>query len=112
MNGKEIKTGETYFFVATDSSARKHLEGTEFTVFEIKHVWRRRNKKSRQVKRFFNEFGEGARAKELEPLPSMNSELLERWKAAPLVGEPKPVSYGYTGSIDSRDFREDDGLPF
>ena len=68
MNGKEIKTGETYFFVATDSSARKHLEGTEFTVFEIKRVWRRRNKKSKQVKRFFNEFGEGARAEELEPL--------------------------------------------
>lgn len=96
MNGKEIKTGETYFFVATDSSARKHLEGTEFTVFEIKHVWRRRNKKSRQVKRFFNEFGEGARAEELEPLE--RSSLLA-WD-------------GHVANINNSDYKDDDKLPF
>lgn len=67
MKSSDIKTGETYFFVATDSPARKHLEGTEFTVFEIKKVWRR-FKRSKLVKRFFNEAGEGARAEELEPL--------------------------------------------
>lgn len=55
-------------FVATDSPARKHLEGTEFTVQEIRPVWRRQFKQSKKVKRFFNADGVGARADELEPL--------------------------------------------
>lgn len=71
MKGSEIKQGETYMFVATDSPARKHLEGQEFTVVEIKAVFRRLFKKgTRKVKRFFNEDGVGARAEELEPLDS------------------------------------------
>lgn len=68
MKQSEIKTGETYFFIATDSKVRQHLINTEFTVTEIKNVWRRQHKKSRLVKRFYNEFGEAARAEELEPL--------------------------------------------
>lgn len=67
MRGSEIKQGETYMFVATDSPARKHLEGQPFTVVEIKAVWRR-VRGTRKVKRFFNEDGVGARADELEPL--------------------------------------------
>lgn len=58
-------------FVATDSPARKHLEGEEFTVVEIKAVFRRFPRKgTRKVKRFFNADGVGARAEELEPLDS------------------------------------------
>lgn len=68
MKASRIKPGETYFFVATDSPARKHLEGTPFEVVEIKAVWRRQFKKSRKTKRFFNAEGVGARAEELEPL--------------------------------------------
>lgn len=69
MKSSEIKVDETYLFLATDSPARKHLEGQEFTVVRIEAVWRRLKKKgSRRVKRFFNEDGVGARAEELEPL--------------------------------------------
>jgi hypothetical protein len=71
MNTKDIKQGETYMFVGTESPARKHLEGEPFTVVEIKAVWRRMQRKgSRKVKRFFNADGVGARADELEPLDS------------------------------------------
>jgi hypothetical protein len=72
MKSSDIKTGETYMFVATDSPARKHLEGQPFTVYEIKAVWRR-IRGTRKVKRFFNEDGVGARADELEPLDSGNT---------------------------------------
>jgi hypothetical protein len=69
MKSADIKIEETYLFVATDSPARKHLEGQEFTVVRSEFVWRRVKKKgSRRVKRFFNEAGDGARAEELEPL--------------------------------------------
>lgn len=71
MKSSEVKEGVTYMFVATDSPARKHLEGQPFTVVEIKKVWRSK-KVSRQVKRFFNDAGEGARAEELEPMPVSN----------------------------------------
>lgn len=74
MKTKDIKQGETYMFVGTESPARKHLEGEEFTVVEIKAVWRRVIRKgSRKVKRFFNADGVGARADELEPLDSKNT---------------------------------------
>lgn len=73
MKSSQIKQGETYLFVATDSQARKHLEGHPFYVSEIKAVWRRTFKQSRRVKRFFNEDGIGARAEELEPLDSVNT---------------------------------------
>lgn len=68
MKTNEIKEGETYLFIGTDSPARKALEGQPFKVVEIKAVWRRRFKQSRRVKRFFNEDGIGARADELEPM--------------------------------------------
>lgn len=70
MKSRDIKQGETYMFMATDSVVRKNLEGTEFTVINIQSVWRRRFKQSRRVKRFFNQDGIGARAEELEPLDS------------------------------------------
>lgn len=73
MKSSQVKQGETYLFVATDSQARKHLEGQPFYVAEIKAVWRRTFKQSRRVKRFFNEDGIGARAEELEPLDSVNT---------------------------------------
>jgi hypothetical protein len=74
MKSSEIKQGETYLFIATDNPLRKGLVGQPFTVYEIKRVWRRVKKKRANVKRFFNEFGEGARAEELEPL---NQEVVE-----------------------------------
>lgn len=71
MKSSQIKQGETYMFVATDSPARKHLEGEPFTVVNIKAVWRRlKLKGSKKVKRFFNADGVGARADELEPMDS------------------------------------------
>jgi hypothetical protein len=75
MKSADIKQDETYLFVGTDSPARKHLEGEEFTVTRIEYVWRRLKKKgSRRVKRFFNEAGDGARAEELEPLDRENTQ--------------------------------------
>lgn len=69
MRGSDIKQGETYMFVATDSPARKHLEGEPFTVTRIEFVFRRfKRKGTKKVKRFFNEDGVGARAEELEPM--------------------------------------------
>jgi hypothetical protein len=74
MKSRDIKPGETYMFVATDSEARKHLEGQPFTVTEIKAVYRRvKRKGTRKVNRYFNEDGVGARAEELEPLDSENT---------------------------------------
>lgn len=67
MKSSEIKVGETYLFVATESPARKNLEGEPFTVVDIKPVWRRIFRQSKRVKRFFNADGVGARADELEP---------------------------------------------
>ena len=68
MKSNEIKTGETYTFMGSESPARSHLAGEPFTVVEIKNVWRRVNKGRRKVKRFFNADGVGARADELEPI--------------------------------------------
>jgi hypothetical protein len=70
MRAKDIKVGETYLFVATESMARKHLEGQPFKVENIENVWRRLKGKSRRVKRFYNQEGAAARADELEPLDS------------------------------------------
>ena len=68
MKLSDIKVGETYLFVATDSPARKSLEGQPFTVTEIKSVWRRNKLRSARMKRVFNEDGVGARPEELEPI--------------------------------------------
>lgn len=68
MRSNDIKQGETYMFVATDSPTRKHLEGQPFTVQVIKNVWRRSSKRSKLVRRFFNDAGDAARADELEPI--------------------------------------------
>lgn len=78
MRSKDIKQGETYIFLSTDSPARKHLEGEEFTVREIKRVWRRfTGKGKKNVQRFFNEAGDGARAEELEPLPEKKCHICQ-----------------------------------
>lgn len=69
MRSKDIKEGETYLFVATTSETRKHLEGTQFTVYEKRLVFRRLQKGRKKVYRYFNEDGIGARPEELEPLP-------------------------------------------
>lgn len=67
MKQSDIKVGVTYLFVATDSEARKHLEGKPFTVERIENVWRKfRGKGRKKVKRFFNDDNVGARAEELE----------------------------------------------
>lgn len=69
MKQSNIKTGETYLFVATDSKERKHLEGEPFHVVRAERVFRKfRGKGTRKVMRFFNEDGDGARAEELEPM--------------------------------------------
>lgn len=112
MKTNAIKVGETYFFVATESAARKHLEGTPFTVYEIKPVWRRTYGKSRRVKRFFNEFGEGARAEELEPLDTQ----LEKTEQKLVLCMPEFDIHANcdhsTGNISDSDFKEEDELPF
>jgi len=87
MRTNDIKIGETYFFLATDSAARKHLEGTNFLVTEIKPVWRRFGGASKRVKRFFNEFGEGARAEELEPMSQREFE--RNYLQTPSQEEPR-----------------------
>lgn len=70
MKQRDIKEGESYLFIATESPDRKHLEGTKFTVWRIEPVFRRfKGKGTRRVMRNFNEDGVGARAEELEPLP-------------------------------------------
>lgn len=71
MRESEIEIGKTYLFRATSSPERQHLVGKEFTVVEIKDVWRRfQTRMPRKVKRFFNEDGVGARAEELGELDS------------------------------------------
>lgn len=67
MKSADIKIGETYTFMGSESPARQHLAGEPFTVTEIKSVWRRVNRGRRKVNRFFNADGIGARADELEP---------------------------------------------
>lgn len=111
MKSSEIKIGETYLFVATENPLRKGLEGKPFTVYEIKRVWRRVNKKRANVKRYFNENGEAARAEELEPM-TLTNKIIEKWKAEPVVGEP--FGWGnFTGPTNPKEFeKKDDGLPF
>lgn len=76
MKSADIKEGETYIFVSTDSPARKYLEGQDFKVVRIDMVFRRlKIKGRRKVKRFFNEDNVGARAEELEP-----RDLTDFWK--------------------------------
>lgn len=70
MQAKDIKDGETYFFLGTDSVKRKHLEGRPFTVQYREAVFRRfKGQGTRKRMRFFNDDGVGARASELESLP-------------------------------------------
>jgi len=75
MKSDEIKVGETYTFMGSDSPARAHLAGEPFTVTEIKSVWRRVNRGRRKVKRFFNAEGVGASADELEPMDEPKFDL-------------------------------------
>jgi rubrerythrin len=71
MKQSDIVVGQTYLFLATDSPARKHLEGKPFTVTEKKAVFRKFYRKgTKKVNRYFNADGIGARAEELEPLPA------------------------------------------
>jgi hypothetical protein len=77
MKSSDIKPGETYRFMGSESPTRAHLAGQPFTVVEIKAVWRRLFKKSKRVKRFFNEDGIGARADELEPMDDETQPLEE-----------------------------------
>lgn len=101
MKTNDIKAGETYFFVATDSPARKHLEGTPFEVVQIKPVWRRLNKKSKRVKRFFDADGNGARADELEPFSNVN-----------IITWGKAVDWQVKGSEPPATPQPIDDLPF
>lgn len=73
MQHTDIKEGQDYLFLATDSATRKHLELTVFHVAEIRKVFRKltwgQRKASRQVTRYFDHDGVGARADELQELP-------------------------------------------
>ncbi len=73
MKGTDISIDETYLFLATDSPARKHLEGMAFTVVRKELVYRRLKKGTRKTYRYFNDDGVGARAEELQPLPDRES---------------------------------------
>jgi hypothetical protein len=111
MLKKDIEEGKTYLFLATDSPARKHLEGQPFTVVEIKKVWRKIVKRgSRQTWRFFNDDGIGARADELEPMDEDNVDyeklatVLESTGAAAVLenGEILPCRVVSVGSNQPR----------
>lgn len=90
MKAADIVIGETYLFVATESQARKFLEGQPFTVTGKKQVWRRLNKSSRRVNRFFNEDGIGARADELEPLDGTAGNEPDQWEKPLIPGNEDP----------------------
>lgn len=90
MKAADIIIGETYLFVATESVARKHLEGQPFTVTGKKSVWRRLNRRSRRVNRFFNDDGIGARADELEPLDGTAGNEPDQWKKPESVDDQEP----------------------
>lgn len=75
MKSADIKIGETYTFMGSESPARQHMAGEPFTVTEIKSVWRRINRRRSKVKRFFNADGVGARADELEPMDEPKLDL-------------------------------------
>lgn len=89
MKAADIIIGETYLFVATESAARKHLEGQPFTVTGKRAVWRRLSKSSRRVNRFFNEDGIGARPEELEPLDGTAGNEPGQWEKA-VQGDDNP----------------------
>lgn len=90
MKAADIIIGETYLFVATESAARKHLEGRPFTVTGKKAVWRRLSRRSRRVNRFFNEDGIGARPEELEPLDGTAGNEPDQWKKPQLSDNEDP----------------------
>lgn len=69
MKHSDIEVGKTYLFVATDSPARKHLEGTAFTVTNKDKVWRRKGGRRHRSWRAFNADGVAVRPDELGELP-------------------------------------------
>jgi hypothetical protein len=70
MRDQDIEVYTTYLFVATESPARKYLEGQPFEVVRKERVFRRGGPKGYRVKvwRYFNADGVGARADELGEL--------------------------------------------
>lgn len=96
MHKNDIKEGETYIFIGSDSPARKHLSGQAFTVIEKKHVFRRTKKgQIKKSLRLFNEDGVGARAEELGELP------------ADWCPDCKEVQMKFIETIEGRYFNED-----
>lgn len=115
MKSKDIKIGETYMFVATDNPARKHLEGKHFFVSDRKTVYRRLKKGTRKVYRFENEYGDQARAEELEPIDEMNpdqdskatKEILDKWRETETGAEgPTVITPEYVHITPKEDSRE------
>lgn len=124
MKSSEIKIGETYLFVATDSPTRKHLEGQPFEVTEKRRVWRRVKGKRANVYRFFDQLGHAARAEELELLTEFEKlgedirqiangfgEAMEAARTLKLTALQK-IRKQYTGNIQPSDYKNEDGLPF
>lgn len=72
MKRQDIKVGQTYHFVATDSPERQHLVGQPFTVVDLQPVWRRLKRGRKKVYRALGDNGVWARPEELEPLPENN----------------------------------------
>lgn len=94
MKQSEIVIGETYLFVATDSQARKHLEGQPFTVTKKEAVFRKVYRKgARKVNRFFNLDGIGARAEELGELPASEFNKCPECKDVTKVSDLKPNAH-------------------
>lgn len=105
MKSSEIKIGETYLFVATDSPTRKHLEGQPFEVTEKRRVWRRVKGKRANVYRFFNDQGAAARAEELESMEDIK--VLLYTKSFGISGYG-----GHPANPQPSDYKNEDGLPF
>lgn len=122
MKQSEIKIGETYLFVATDSVTRKHLEGKPFEVVRKEKVWRKLKKRRAYVYRFFNEQGDGARAEELEPICDLQklgqaitgiSEAFKKAGSAMKVFGASGSWNGHPATAPASDYEvNNDGLPF
>lgn len=113
MKSSEIKIGETYLFVATDSVTRKHLEGRPFEVVRKEKVWRKLKKRRAYVYRFFNEQGDGARAEELEPFEACTilSEEESHLKTLQMLFPEAGINF--RGGAPASDYEvNNDGLPF
>lgn len=115
MKSSEIKIGETYLFVATDSPTRKHLEGQPFEVTEKRRVWRRVKGKRANVYRFFDQLGHAAMAEELEPIICVEAkEEAVGWLKPAENGFEAMIIYsgGHPANPQPSDYKNEDGLPF